>query len=1378
MKLENVKDIYPLSPTQQAMLFHTLYSPGTDENMMQMVCILRGDLQDSAFESAWQQVVERNPALSTAFAWEGLDEPLQIVRRKVKLPWEQMDWRGLSAAEQAERLRGLLKADRKRGFKLSAAPLMRGTLIQIAGDEDIFIWSYHHLLLDGWCLPLIIKEVSLFYEAICRGEELELEPTRPYRDYIAWLQKRRQPKAETFWRRTLKGYTSPIHLMIEQNPEEVSEPWKQYERKLALSEPTTEALLSLARGHQTTLYNLVQGAWAILLSQYSGESDVVFGVTVSGRPTELAGVQSMIGLFINTPPVRVQISPEMSLLQWLKELNTERVESFEYQYSPLAQIQRWSEVPHPIPLFESILIFENFVAEDLAGQVIGGAQFVKPYAVEKMAVPLAVTVLPGTRLLLQITYHPERFSAAAIDRLLTHLKTLLECMASNPEQRVCDLTMLTQAERKRLLVELNETCADYPGDKSLARLFEEQVERTPDAVAVVDEHGQITYRELDRRANQLAHYLRRMGVGPEVLVGICTERSAEMVVNMLGILKAGGAYVPLDPLYPQERLSFMISDTRMSVLLTQERFASILLEHNATVICPDSSDKEAIAQQSEQPPENLSMPDNLAYVIYTSGSTGKPKGVQVSQRSLINLLYAMGRQPGCTDQDIFLSVTTLTFDIATLELFLPLIVGARVMVLSREVARDGSLLSAQLASSGATMMQATPTMWRLLLESGWKIGEGLKVLSGGEALPSDLARRLLDGGACLWNLYGPTETAIWSTVRHVTREADSALIGRPIANTQIYILDARLQPVPVGLPGELYIGGDGLSRGYLRRADLTAEKFIPNPFSGEAGARLYCTGDRARYMPDGNIEFLGRLDQQVKLRGHRIEPGEIEAAMGEHAGVRESAVVLHVDSNDYQRLIGYVVPRRKKAPALQSSPAEKERLLAVHQYSRLPNGLLFLGHSAFQTGGLYKEIYQDETYFKHGISLTDGDCVFDVGANIGMFSLFVKDRWRNARVFAFEPLPRNFELLRANVALYGLDVKIYDCGLSARSGSATFTYYPNAPAMSGLAAAAGTLSDKELIRSVRTWLQTVAPDADQALLPAEELDEMVEKYLINEDYTCQLKTLSEVIRENNLDRVDLLKIDVEKSEADVLAGMEESDWKKIRQVVMEVHSKELYEHIVPIFEKRGFNFAVERTFNEPSNGPQSVEVYMLYARRQEEKTHSSNGQRNATTGQPSASTSDDQPLSINDLRRFLKARLPDHMVPSVFVELDALPLTPGGKVNRRALPAPEHAGLEMEREYVAPRTHAEKIVAEIYGKVLGIERVGVGDNFFEFGGHSLLATQVVSRLSEVFHVAVTLRDIFEAPVVEALAEVIEQATNGMQNLSAVESTRLSEGLPG
>ncbi len=1066
MKLENVKDIYPLSPSQQAMLLQALYSPATDENINQIVCTLRGDLNAAALEKAWQRVVERNPALSSAFAWDGLDEPLQIVRKKVKLPWEHMDWRGFSATDRDERLRGLLKADRIRGFKLTAAPLMRGTLIRIADDENIFIWTYHHLLLDGWCLGLIMKEVAIFYDTISRGEEPQLEPTRPYRDYIAWLQKRKHPKAETYWRRILKGYTSPLHLMVDQNPGEVSEPGMNYERKLALSESTTEALSSLARSGQMTLYNLLQGAWAILLSQYSGESDLVFGVTVSGRPTELDGVESMIGLFINTLPVRVQISPEMSLLHWLKKLNAERLEMFDYENTPLGQIQRWSEIRYPLPLFETILIFEKFVAESFTGQVIGGAQFVNSYSIEKIAFPLAVTLIPGARLTIQMTYQPERFSAASIERLLTHLKTLLESMVSNPEQRVCDLNMLTPAERHRLLVEFNETRADYPRDETLTRLFEEQVRRTPDAVAVVDDNGQTTYRELDTRANQLANYLRRTGVGPEVLVGICTERSTEMLVDVLATLKAGGAYVPLDPRFPQARLSYMLSDTRVPVILTEERFASMLPDHSTIVICPSSSDKEAIARENSQPPENLTLPDNLAYVIYTSGSTGKPKGVQISQRSLINQLYAMKREPGCTEHDVFLSLTTLSFDIAALELFLPLIVGGRVIVLTHEAARDNNLLSVHLANSRATMMQATPTMWRLLVDSEWKSSSQLKVLSGGEMLPSDLVHKLLEREACLWNLYGPTETTIWSTVHHVTREANSISIGRPIANTQIYILDSRLQPLPAGLPGELHIGGDGLSRGYLGRADLTAEKFIPNPFSREIGARLYCTGDRARYLPDGNIEFLGRVDQQIKVRGYRIEPAEIEAAMAEHAGVRECAVALHTSHGD-QRLIGYVVGRPTKEPA---------------------------------------------------------------------------------------------------------------------------------------------------------------------------------------------------------------------------------------------------------------------------------------------------------------------PLSTNDLREFLKTRLPDYMIPSIFVELDGLPLTPSGKVDRKALPEPDIAGVKSEIEYVEPRTHTEKVIAGIYAKVLGVERVGAHDNFFEFGGHSLLATQAASRLRDAFAVEVTLREIFDAPVVETLAKFIEQSSNGSQDLNNVKSPPPSDDL--
>ena len=495
------------------------------------------------------------------------------------------------------------------------------------------------------------------------------------------------------------------------------------------------------------------------------------------------------------------------------------------------------------------------------------------------------------------------------------------------EKQLIEEESLTDAQQYQLLVEWNNTTKDYPQDKCIHQLFESQVERTPDSVAVVFEEEQITYLELNARANQLAHYLQEKGLRAEVLVGICVERSIEMIVGLLGVLKAGGAYVPLDPAYPFERLSFMLEDSSLPLLLTQSKLVGKLPPHSARVVCLDS-DWEEIALHSNENPSSTVSPNNLAYVIYTSGSTGKPKGVQICHQSVVNFLTFMRLTPGLTQQDIFLAVTTISFDIAALELYLPLIVGAKIVLATYKTAADGSQLLEKLIKSGATVMQATPATWRLLLATGWQGTRNLKILCGGEALPAELADRLLQRCVELWNMYGPTETTIWSTVYNVganrqgTRTKDSPeLLGRPIANTKIYILDSQNQPVPIGVPGELLIGGVGLSRGYLNRPDLTQEKFIPNPFSDQPGvqeayaehSRLYKTGDLARYLPDGNIEFIGRIDNQVKIRGFRIELSEIEAVLSQHPAVLETVVVARQDVADRKYLVAYIVPSDDRA---------------------------------------------------------------------------------------------------------------------------------------------------------------------------------------------------------------------------------------------------------------------------------------------------------------------------------------------------------------------------------------------------------------------------------------------------------------------------------
>ncbi|HEX5709505.1 MAG TPA: FkbM family methyltransferase, partial [Pyrinomonadaceae bacterium] len=510
---------------------------------------------------------------------------------------------------------------------------------------------------------------------------------------------------------------------------------------------------------------------------------------------------------------------------------------------------------------------------------------------------------------------------------------------------------------------------------------------------------------------------------------------------------------------------------------------------------------------------------------------------------------------------------------------------------------------------------------------------------------------------------------------------------------------------------------------------------------------------------DGQIEFLGRRDHQVKVRGFRIELGEVETSIEAHAEVRECVVVAQEHAPNDKRLVAYVVPRHARLPPLvpNVSARERDELLAGRQHSKLPNGMTVAGHGSLQTSGVYREIFEDKIYLKHGIRIEDGACVFDVGANVGLFTLFVKQQSRRARVFAFEPLPPNFDALRTNVALYGLDAELFECGLAKERGTATFTFYPHAAAMSGRVS--GVEEDKAATKAnVQSWLQSFesAAGAGAAAAPQYDLDEFVEHYLRSESYTCQLRTLSEVIRERGVERIDLLKLDVEKSEFDVLSGIEDEDWKKIRQIVVEVHTEELLERITSLLRERGFSFAVDKSTLVEEQGQDVVRVYMLYARADAESAALSSGRDEGAPLREEASDGVHE-LSPEELRRFLRERLPDHMVPSSFVVLDELPRTPNGKLNRAALPAPEQAAAGAEDEYVAPRTPTEEVVAGICAKVLGLDRVSVTTNFFELGGHSLLAAQVISRVRETFEVELSLRSLFLKPTVEGLAENIERA---------------------
>jgi amino acid adenylation domain-containing protein len=963
--MKNVEDIYPLSPLQQGMLFHSLLAPESGVYVNQCSCTLRGDVDPEAFRETWHRVLGRHSILRTAFLWEGLEEPLQAVRQKVKIPWEYHDWSGDGTkAEKIERLTALRNSHRFQPFALGKAPLMRFALVKMEEGVHIFLWTFHHLLLDGWSTPLLLQEVFGLYGALRSGTEPRLPAPRPFRDYIGWLQKQDSTAAEAYWRRTLAGFSAPTPLGIDRPSTAPATGDAYEERGLRVPPETASALQAVASRHKLTVNTLVLGAWSLVLGRYAGEDDVVFGAVVSGRPVDLPGVESIVGLFINTLPARVPLPMQERLIPWLQGVQTRQVELRQYEASSLSQVQKWSDVPPGVPLFESIFVFENYpLGETREGGEGGGGNGSAPgpalsvgdvRATESTGYPLTLSASSGGDITLRITYDRGRFAGEAIGRLLGHLGTVLAAMAADPDRRLSEIPMLTDEERAQLAA-WNDTRVAWDLDRCLHERIEEQVDRAPDAVALAFEETSLTYRELDERANRLARHLAALGAGPESRVGVLMERSIELVVALLGILKAGAAYVPLDPEHPMDRLTFQLDNAGVEVVLAQERLAYRIKGTPARVVfltpegTPEGTPENLAAGESAERPGVRVHPDHPAYVLYTSGSTGRPKGVVVSHRAIGNRLLWMQDAYRLTGEDRVLQKTPFSFDVSVWEFFWPLLSGARLVVAIPGGHRDNAYMARLIQEQGVTVMHFVPSMLQLFVQEPEAAScRSLRdVMASGEALPAELAQRFhAKLGASLHNLYGPTEAAVdvtfWDLDRGGAR--GSVPIGRPIANTRIHLLDPAMNEVPVGIAGELYIGGVNLARGYVNRPDLTAERFLPDPLGVEgvegiegveAGGRLYRTGDLARWAEDGAIEFLGRTDHQVKVRGFRIELGEIEAALVEHPQIREAVVVAREREDGHRQLVAYTVPIQADTPADTPAPGSEE--LRSFLSGRLPD---------------------------------------------------------------------------------------------------------------------------------------------------------------------------------------------------------------------------------------------------------------------------------------------------------------------------------------------------------------------------------------------------------------------------------------------------------
>lgn len=902
-----------MSFPQQRHLFLELLDRGTAVNNLSVFFQLKGKLDLDALEKSANQILNRHEALRTHFSFEsGIPTPRILHDFRLKIP--VVDLQGFDKKDRMQEARRLAEKEVLQPFDLSQAPLIRLKLYVSGDDQNLLLVIAHHTIADGWSLGVFLRELMLFYQTNTNGRpagapELSIQ----YSDYAHWQTSEKRLEALqpslTYWKKQLGGELPILELPTDE-ARGARQTFTGGTHRFIISKDSTQALEALSRQEDATLFMALLSAFYLLLHRYSGHDDILVGTPIANR--NLPELENLIGIFINTIVLRTDLAGDPSFRELLRRVRKVALEAYSHQDFPFEKLVEELKPKRDLnrtPIFQVVF---NLQSSPLPKLEIEGLEtdFLEiDRGVSQFDLTLMISRVEG-ECHATVEYNAGLFKPATVARMFESFQMILEYGLMQPDSPISELQLFTQAERQHLVHDFNQTQFDFPFEKCTHQLFEEQVERTPNAIAIIHEKTQVTYSELNRRANALARRLQPLGVGAETKVGILMKRSEGLVVALLAVQKAGGTYVPIHTSFPAERIRFILKDAQARVLVTNEDFE---LPDGSGVHVVHLQDEDFSAGDFPNPSPQVS-PNHLAYVIYTSGSTGTPKGVMVNHASLVNFLWSMRSRPGIKQDDVLMAVTSISFDIATLELYLPLITGATVVIASEEILTNPTLLSEALDRYEVTMMQATPAGWQVILESGWAGKPGLKALCGGDALTRKLADRLLNRVGSLWNMYGPTETTVWSSVNLIEKGNTPITIGQPIGNTQLYILDRYRQPVPPGVLGELHIGGAGLARGYLHQPEWTQKKFIPDFFSSDPEARLYKTGDLARFLEGDSIEILGRMDDQLKINGHRMELGEITAVLMQHPSVSDAIVIARAENDGGKRLVAYFVSGAASPP--------------------------------------------------------------------------------------------------------------------------------------------------------------------------------------------------------------------------------------------------------------------------------------------------------------------------------------------------------------------------------------------------------------------------------------------------------------------------------
>jgi amino acid adenylation domain-containing protein/non-ribosomal peptide synthase protein (TIGR01720 family)/FkbM family methyltransferase len=1332
------------------MLFHGLYDGGGGGYINHFWCDLLGPDLD-LLRKSWNQVLKTHSILRSAFYHDSFKLPVQAVLRDIQLPIKVMDLQGKTKGEQALAIKEYEVKDRAMGFDFKTAPLMRISLLRLDENRYRMLWSSHHILFDGWSRSVLMGEFLNVYDALSAGKILPPVEEDRYEDFIRYIERIDKDSEQAYWKKYISGVEQATLLpFIGATAERTKGLGSYASLSFQVNKETTTTIENFAQRNRVTINTIMQGVWAMLLHRYTGSNKIVYGVIVSGRPGDLPGVEQRVGMYINTLPLHSTIHEEQEIAGWLQGIQNDQVASRQFQSTPLQEIQEYTGVKGD--LFDSLFVFENYPISKVISAQQWGLAVENVHVIEQTNYPLNIVVSSAEEIGIEFIYNLDLIQPEYITGIRKHFEHVLLQLTGTGQGKLGQIELLDASAKHILLENFNATKCVYPTDKTLVDLFEKQVEKTPDAIAVVFDKQQYSYKELNERSNQLGHYLRSKGVKEETLVPICMDRSLQMIIGIWGIVKAGAAYVPIDPEYPADRIRYMLQDTAATIALCNHNSISIIKFTGGPEPIAIDAAWPLISQQPVTHVDTNLTPGNVAYVIYTSGSTGQPKGVMNEHAGVVNRLLWAQDYYGLTSKDRVLQKTTFCFDVSVWELFWPSLVGSKLVFAKPGGHKDPEYLKHIIEQEQITLLHFVPSMLGVFL-SDLQTGEcsGLKkVLCSGEALkPSQVAMFIEKlPGASLHNLYGPTEAAIDVTYWSLTGEGELPMvvpIGKPVANTSIYILDQRNELVPIGGIGEIHIGGVQVARGYLNRPELSAEKFVINPF--DAGNKMYRTGDLGRWLPDGNIEYLGRIDEQVKIRGFRVELGEIESCMTLVPGIKNAKVVVtETDPLIGKKLNAYLEVDEAQLPLLNNYL----HLLNNKQVQKtdlhvLPNGLPVLSSNGNEVKFLYKEIFKDASYLKHGITLPADACVMDIGANVGFFSVFLNVLSEDIRVYSFEPIPEVFNMLAANRSLYNIKGKAFKLALLDKEDELEFVYYPQMTILSGIG------EDRNKVKEV---VRSYVENSENESLGTAEIDALLEMKLESRKITIQAKTLSQVIAEEKIEQIHLLKVDVENSEHLVIGGLAAADWDRIENIIIEVHDVDgRLDKMKALLEEKGFQANIEKE-NLLSKDDVLYNIYAL--RNRQPKGLSSLGENETIR---SCGWQHPQEM-VKHTRVDIEKQLPDYMVPSAIILMDQLPLTSNGKIDKKALPDPE-SNETGRNEYLAPRTEMEKVLVSIWEELLKKEPVGIHDNFFELGGHSLLAMRVISSVRRELEIEMVIKAVFLHPTIMELAQHLEANGKGL-----------------